>query len=267
MNLRKVVFVALVATGAIAPLFAMRARGGEAQELVVFAAASLREVFEGVALKFEKQHPNSKIRFNFAGSQDLRVQIEQGAKVDVFASADWKQMNGRATQGTFVKPTIFARNLPVVVVPKNNPAQVRSFADLPKVKHLVVGASEVPIGAYTDAIFASAEKLYGKAFREQLLARVRSRELNVRQVLTKVALGEADAGIVYRTDALTMPDKVQSIEIPGEINIVAEYPIAVLSAAPHPDLARAFVKLVLSKEGQKTLAAAGFSRAEPQGAK
>jgi molybdate transport system substrate-binding protein len=96
---------------------------------------------------------------------------------------------------------------------------------------------------------------------------VSSRELNVRQVLTKVALGEADAGIVYRTDALTMPNQVQIIGIPNEINVVTEYPIAVLSAAPHPDLARAFVKLVLSQVGQRTLAAAGFSKVEPQGAK
>jgi molybdate transport system substrate-binding protein len=267
MNRRKFILVTLVAACSSISLLAMRARGGEAQEVVVFAAASLREVFEGAAPIFEKHHPNSKVRFNFAGSQDLRVQIEQGAKVDVFASADWKHMKLLGSKGMVIGPVVFARNLPVVVVPKNNPAQVRSFADLPKVTHLVVGAAEVPIGAYTEAIFAAAEKLYGKAFHEQILARVRSRELNVRQVLTKVALGEADAGIVYRTDALTMPDRVQIIEIPGQINVVAEYPIAVLKLAPHFDLARAFVKLVLSKEGQKTLAEAGFNQVEKQGTK
>jgi molybdate transport system substrate-binding protein len=264
MNRRKVALVALVAAGAIVPTSAIRARGVEARELVVFAAASLREVFQSVALEFERQHPNSKVRFNFAGSQDLRVQIEQGAKVDVFASADWKHMKLLADRGMVVDPVVFARNLPVVVVPKNNPAQVRSFADLPKVTHLVVGAAEVPIGAYTEAIFSAAEKLYGKAFHEQILERVSSRELNVRQVLTKVALGEGDAGIVYRTDALTMPDKVQVIEIPSQINIVAEYPIAVLSAPPHPDLARSFVRLVLSKDGQRTFLAAGFNQVEKQ---
>jgi molybdate transport system substrate-binding protein len=130
-----------------------------------------------------------------------------------------------------------------------------------------MGAAEVPIGAYTDSIFAAAERLYGKAFYQQVIARIRSRELNVRQVLTKVALGEADAGVVYKTDALTMPDKVQMIEIPDQINVVAEYPIAVLQAAPHPDLARAFVKLVLSREGQTALAAAGFGKGVPQGTK
>jgi molybdate transport system substrate-binding protein len=251
----------------MAPFLALRASGGEKQELVVFAAASLREVFEKVALTFEKQHPNAKVRFNFAGSQDLRVQIEQGAKVDVFASADWKHMKLLASKDTVVEPAVFARNLPVVVVPKNNPAKLRTFADLPKAKHLVVGATEVPIGAYTDAIFAAAEKVYGKAFHEQVLAQIRSRELSVRQVLTKVVLGEGDAGIVYRTDALTVPDKVQIIDIPKAINIVAEYPIAVLKAAPASELARAFVKLVLSKQGQDTLAAAGFNKVDSQGLK
>ena len=96
---------------------------------------------------------------------------------------------------------------------------------------------------------------------------MRSRELNVRQVLTKVALGEGDAGIVYRTDALTMPDKVQVIEIPSALNVVAEYPIAALKAAPRPDLARELVKLVLSKEGEKVLSAAGFNAAEAQAKK
>jgi molybdate transport system substrate-binding protein len=181
------------------------------------------------------------------------VQIEQGAKVDVFASADWKHMKTLATQGLVAEPTVFARNLPVVVVPKNNPAKVTTFADLAKVKHLVVGAPEVPIGAYTENIFAAAEKLQGKAFAEKVRANVRSRELNVRQVLTKVAMGEGDAGIVYKTDALTMPDKVEIIEIPASINVVAEYPIAALKAAPHADLARDFVKLVLSKEGVRVL--------------
>ncbi|MGB8296737.1 MAG: molybdate ABC transporter substrate-binding protein [Polyangia bacterium] len=262
MNRRKFALVALVAAGSMVPFFAVRARESEPREVVVFAAASLREVFQSFAPMFEKQHPNTKVRFNFAGSQDLRVQIEQGAKVDVFASADWQHMKLLATQNLVSEPAIFARNLPVLVVPNSNPAQVRSFADLPHVTHLVVGAPEVPIGAYTETIFAAAGKLYGQVFHQQVLARVRSRELNVRQVLTKVALGEADAGIVYKTDALTMPDKVRIIEIPAAINLLAEYPIAVLSAAPHSDLARAFVKLVLSKEGQKTLAAAGFSKVE-----
>jgi molybdate transport system substrate-binding protein len=263
---RKLVLAFLAAT-ALAHLSSLPARAAEPREVVVFAAASLREVFQSLAQTFEKQHPNCKVRFNFAGSQDLRVQIDQGAKVDVFASAEWKHMKLLATQDMVADPTIFARNLPVIVVPKNNPSNIRDFADLHKAMHLVVGAPEVPIGAYTEAIFAAAEKSYGKAFQERILARVRSRELNVRQVLSKVAMGEADAGIVYWTDALTMPDKIQIVEIPAAINVVADYPIAILKAAPHPELARDFVKLVLSKDGQRTLAAAGFTQGEQQGLK
>jgi molybdate transport system substrate-binding protein len=267
MNRRAFVRMSLALASVASSFLAARAQAAEPQELTVFAAASLREVFQTIALTFEKQHPNLKVRFNFAGSQDLRVQIEQGAKVDVFASADWKHMKTLATQGLVVEPTVFARNLPVIVVPKNNPAKVATFADLAKVKQLVVGAPEVPIGAYTENIFTAAEKVQGKAFAEKVRANVRSRELNVRQVLTKVAMGEGDAGIVYKTDALTMPDKVEIIEIPASINVVAEYPIAVLKAAPKADLARDFVKLVLSKEGQKSLNAAGFGAAEAQAKK
>ncbi|HEX7509353.1 MAG TPA: molybdate ABC transporter substrate-binding protein [Polyangia bacterium] len=267
MNRRAYLRVSLVLASLASPLFAAQARAAEAQELTVFAATSLREVFQSIALAFENQHPNLKVRFNFAGSQDLRVQIEQGAKVDVFASADWKHMKTLATQGLVAEPTVFARNLPVVVVPKNNPAKVKTFADLAKVTHLVVGAPEVPIGAYAENVFNAAEKLQGKVFAEKVRANVRSRELNVRQVLTKVAMGEGDAGIVYKTDALTMPDKVEIIEIPASINVVAEYPIAALKAALHATLARDFVKLVLSKEGAKVLGAAGFATDEAQAKK
>ena len=263
MNRRWFAGITLAACLAIQVL-AARARAVEEQELVVFAATSLREVCQSLALTFEKQRLNLKVRFNFAGSQDLRVQIEHGAKVDVFASADWKNMKTLAGQGLVAEPSVFARNRPVVIVPKNNPAKVTSFADLAKATHLVVGAPEVPIGAYTETIFAAAEKLNGKAFVEKVRANVRSRELNVRQVLTKIAMGEGDAGIVYKTDAMTMPDKVQIIEIPSTLYVVAQYPIAALRAAPHADLARDFVKLVLSKEGEKVLTAAGFSTAEAE---
>lgn len=243
------------------------AQATERQELVVFAAASLREVCQGFALAFEKQHPNLEVRFNFAGSQELRVQIEHGARPDVFASADWKNMKPLVAQGLVSEPAVFARNLPVVVLPKSNPAKVRSFAELPKATHLLLGAAEAPIGAYTDAILAAAEKRYGKAFGEAVRANVRSRELNVRQVLTKVVMGEADAGIVYQTDALTMPDRVQVVEIPSTINVVAEYPVAALDAAPTGALARDFVKLVMSKEGERVLTAAGFGTAGKQARK
>jgi len=262
--MRRLFFVVALATGLAATLclgLLPRARAAEPKELAVFAAASLREVFQKVADDFEKKHANVKVRLNFAGSQELRVQIEHGARADVFASADTKHLQALQKQNLVAGSKIFARNEPVVIVPVNYPGRLARFADLPKAERIVVGVPEVPIGAYTETLLANSEKPYGKKFREGVVAHIRSRELNVRQVLTKVALGEADAGIVYKTDALSAKDKVTVIEIPDGINVIAEYPIAVLSAAPQPGLARDWIAAVLGEEGQRVLRAAGFRQA------
>jgi len=233
--------------------FAATSRADEPREVTVFAAASLREAFEDLAKTFEAKS-GVKVRVNLAGSQELRTQIENGARADVFASADQKHMAALVQASLVASPRVFARNTPVIIVPKGNPAKVGSFQDLPKAKKLVIGVPEVPIGAYTLQILDKA----GADFKTKVLANVASRELNVRQVLAKVSLGEADAGIVYRTDALASKDKVEIIEIPAKVNVIAEYPVAVLSKAPQAAAARAFVDLLLSADGQKRLAAAGF---------
>jgi molybdate transport system substrate-binding protein len=198
------------------------------------------------------------VRLNLAGSQELRTQIEQGARADVFASADLKHMETLEKAGLVEKPAVFARNEPVIVVPRGNPAGIHALLDLPKTRRLVVGAPEVPIGGYTVRIFDAAATKHGADLRAKLEASVVSRELNVRQVLAKVTLGEADAGIVYRTDAQSAKDKVEVIAIPADLNVIAEYPLAVVKASPQPALARAWVDLVLSAGGQRQLAAAGF---------
>jgi len=256
---RRLVVVAAFTTGLACAIGSpLSARAAEPKEVVVFAAASLREVFQSIADNFERTHAGVKVRINFAGSQELRVQIEHGAKADVFASADSKHMQAVQKQDLAAGSRIFARNEPVVIVPANNPAKLARFADLPKAERIVVGVPEVPIGAYTETILANTEKPYGAQFRASVVAHIRSRELNVRQVLTKVALGEADAGIVYKTDAISAKDKVATIEIPDGINVIADYPIAVLAGAPQPDLAKAWVAAVLGSEGQQTLRRAGF---------
>jgi molybdate transport system substrate-binding protein len=211
-----------------------QARPADDKELVVFAAASLREVFESLAVTYEKRHKGVKVRFSFAGSQELRTQIDHGAQTDVFASADEKQMSILQNLGLVRSPAVFTKNEPVVVVPVANPAGLATFADLPKAGRLVVGAPEVPIGAYTESILAESERVLGKEFRTQVLAHIRSRELNVRQVLTKVVLGEGDAGIVYRSDALTAKGRVAVLAIPEGINVIASYPIAVRTGSTHP---------------------------------
>jgi molybdate transport system substrate-binding protein len=256
--MKKLVIVALAVFAAAAIVraefgTAVTARADDAHEITVFAAASLREAFEDLEKTFEaKSH--FKVRLNFAGSQELRTQIEHGAAVDVFASADQKHMDALVTAKLAAAPKTFARNMPVIIVPKGNPGKVRSFEELPSAKKIVIGVAEVPIGNYTLQILDKA----GAAFKEKVIANVASRELNVRQVLAKVGLGEADAGVVYRTDAMASKDKVEVIEIPAKFNVVAEYPVAVLTKAPQAAAARAFVDLLLSSDGQKRLVAAGF---------
>jgi molybdate transport system substrate-binding protein len=246
--MKRFVVAALVISG-----FFASARAEESKELTVFAAASLREVFEDLGKTLEKKS-GIKVHLNLAGSHELRTQIENGARADVFASADQKHMAALVEAKLAAEPRVFARNTPVVIVPRGNPAKVGSFEQLTKAKKIVIGVPEVPIGTYTLKMLEKA----GAEFKEKVLANVASRELNVRQVLAKVTLGEADAGIVYRTDAMAGKDKVEIIDIPDKVNVVAEYPVAVLARAPHAAAAKAFVDLLLSGDGQKRLAAAGF---------
>ncbi len=254
-----IAILSLVAFAALgAPRTAVGADPAKPREVVVFAAASLKETFEAIAKEFEAAHPGSHVALQLAGSQELRTQIENGAKADVFASADLRHMTALQDAGLVSKPTIFARNEPVVITPKANPAGLARFEDLPKAKKLIVGVDEVPIGRYTKQVIANAGKDLGEAFVKGVEANVASRELNVRQILAKVSLGEGDAGFVYKTDAATVRDKVQVIDIPQRWNVIAEYPIAVTAQAPDPDLAKAWVEMVMSPHGQQILSAAGF---------
>jgi molybdate transport system substrate-binding protein len=228
------------------------------EALVVFAAASLRDAFGNLKTGFSKTHPNLELTFNFAGTQDLRVQLEHGAAVDVLASADLENMNELESASRVKKPAIFARNEPVIVVAPEQASKVTGLGDLPQLDKLVIGLPEVPIGRYTGQILSNANKALGADFSSKVEKKIASRELDVRQVLAKVTLGEADAGIVYRTDANSAKDKVAVVTIPADVNVVAEYPIAVVAAAPHPALAEEWLKFVLSPAGQELLAQAGF---------
>ena len=227
-------------------------------KVVVFAAASLREAFTSLSEEFKRAHAGVEVTFNFAGSQELRTQIDHGAAVDVFAAADTAQM-GELVRGSRVAPAVvFARNEPVIVVARESATTIRSLDDLARASRLVVGAAEVPIGRYTLQILDRASTTRGADFRARVEANVVSRELNVRQVLAKVSLGEAQAGIVYRTDVRAPNDGVSIVSIPADANVVADYPIAIVTGAAHPTLARAWVDLVLSNEGQRAMKDAGF---------
>lgn len=224
--------------------------GGEDQPtLRVYAAASLRSVFEGLGAEFEEAHDVS-VAFNFSGSSDLAIQIEHGADADVFASADEVTMD-RLVAADLVahEPERFATNTLTVVVPPGNPADVASVADLAKAEvRLVVCAPQVPCGAAADRLAEAA----GVAWTP------RSEEQSVTDVLNKVITGEADAGLVYVTDALVAGDQAQVLPLDEAAASRNHYPIAALASADDSDLATAFRDYVLSAAGRTALREAGF---------
>jgi molybdate transport system substrate-binding protein len=233
-----------------------------ARTLTVFAAASLTQAFGDIGKAFEAINPRVSVTFNFAGSQTLQAQIEAGAPVDVFASASGTNMDAVVTGGYVDKtaPQVFLTNKLVVILPPNNPANVQTLADLGKARlKLDLAADTVPAGKYARQILnnMSEDPTYGTDFGSKVLANVISNETDIRQVVGKVQLGEADAGIVYVSD-LSVAPTLGAIEIPDSVNVVAKYSIAPLIKAPNPDLAAQFVAYVLSTDGQATLKQWGF---------
>lgn len=234
--------------------------GSGTTTLTVLAAASLNRVFPKIAAEFTKAHSDARVRFSFAGTDALVVQIEQGSPGDVFAGASAKYGEQLFKQGLVEAPQTFATNRLVLVVPPSNPAGIASSKDLsrPGIK-LVVGAETVPVGNYTRKVLANLDDLYGASYSKKVLANVVSNEDNVEGVLTKVRLGEADAGFVYVTDTKAVGDAVRALQLPAQAQAIATYPIAVVRQRPHRDLARRFESFVLGRVGQRLLAAAGFS--------
>ncbi len=237
--------------------------------LKVFAASSLQDVFTKMATAFEAANPGVKVAINFAGSQQLVQQLAQSASADVFASANPAQMTAAIKAGRVVSGTAkdFARNRLVVVMPKDNPGKLQTLQDLgkPGLK-LVLATKEVPVGQYSMDYLTKTlnEAGFGTAYRDAVLKNVVSYEESARAVLSKVSLGEADAGIIYLTDiASDLKDKVISIEIPDALNTVAVYPIAPIKDAEQPDHAAKFLEFVLSKAGQKMLSDYGFATVTP----
>ena len=224
--------------------------GAATGTVTVFAAASLSAAFQAEASAFEKSHPGGKVELNFAGSSMLVRQIQQGASADVFASADEENMRKLAGSGEVAGAAwLFARNQLQISVPAGNPAHVTGLADLAK-PGLVVAlcGPTVPCGRYAAEAFLKAGVAVPAA----------SQELDVKAVVTKVGMGEVDAGVVYTTDVRAAGAKVEGVDIPQSENVVARYPIAALKRAPNPEGAKAFVDFVLSPQGQQLLAAFGF---------
>ncbi len=239
------------------------------QVLTVFAAASLGDAYRALGADFETGHPGAKVQFNFAGSQQLVLQLTQGARADLLASADERWMQVAVDSGLIAgTPELFARNRLIVIVPRGNPAGVARLQDLARsgVK-VVLAADVVPVGRYSRQVLTklSAAPGFGAQFGARVLANTVSYEDNVKGIVAKVQLGEADAGIVYRSDATgPIAGQLQVIEIPESANVIATYPIAVLARSASAGLARNFLALVLSPAGQATLARFGFDPAAPR---
>ena len=213
-------------------------------QLTIYAAASLTDVFPAIA---------PKQKYSFAGSNALATQIRQGAPADVFASANMTLPAGLFQDGLCSKPVVFTRNRLVIVVPRNNPANIQNIYNLTKsgVK-IDIAAKGVPVGTYTLQILKNMN------LTNAVLNNVVSQETDVREVLSKVALGEADAGFVYSTDAKTVTKQVRVIKIPAWAQPKVQYGICVVSSSSHKSAAKAFIKKVLSNAGQKKLHRFGF---------
>ena len=242
----------------VIPLFQGCAPSDTSQTLHVFAASSLAESFADMEHAFEAAHPGTDVVFAFAGSQVLRLQIEQGAPADVFASADPAHMQALVEQDRIRDERIFAHNQLILIVPPENPARIESFRDLPRASRLVIGTAGVPVGSYARQALRRAEAAGAGGFAASVLARVASEESNVRLVRAKVELGEADAAIVYRSDTVAA-ERVRAIEIPADLNVSADYSIGVVEDTANRDLADAWLAFVLSGEGRQLLARHGFA--------
>ena len=225
------------------------------QTINVFAAASLKEAFTTIATSFEKSHDGIRVNLNFGGSQMLAAQINGGAPADVFASADQRNLS----QVKYIADSrrIFAQNRLQIIL-RSDLQGILSPRDLRQAGTIVIADEAVPVGNYTNQFLTKASKKFGASWIAEVKSRIASKEQDVKAVLAKVKLGEADAGIVYVSDAMTAHNSIRSITIPDELNVRAEYPAAVPSESPNPRGGSEFIGFLLTMESQTTLGNCGF---------
>ena len=242
-----VALLAALALVATACGVASDATAGQPRELSVFAAASLTDAFTQLGSDFTAAHPDVRVSFNFAGSNDLVTQLQQGAPADVLATADEASMEN--ADGLTGRPQSFATNKLVIATAPGDPERIAGLADLARADiKVVLAAPEVPAGKYAAAVLGEAGVTVEPV----------SLEVSVKGVVTKVSLGEADAGIVYVTDVSAAKGAIDGVTIPDDQNVIASYPVATLNDSQSPDDAKAFMDFVLSDDGRKVLADYGF---------
>ena len=255
-------FVRLLLAINLFVMVALGIEGQSAQSLTIYAASSLTDAFEQLGDAFSQHYPQAEIAINFASSSTLAAQLVAGAPADIFASAAETQMVKVIDSGRMAAEAVkvFARNQLVLILPADNPADIHSPRDLANEKvWLVLAVEGTPIRAYTDAMLDALNQQYGADFSQRVMGNLVSEESNVRQVVARVALGEADAGIVYQTDAAgEIGNALITIPIDPAFNQIASYPIAALADSPDTAFAEMFIAFVLSDEGQMILRAYGF---------
>jgi molybdate transport system substrate-binding protein len=225
--------------------------------LRVYAASSLNEAFHDLEREFELAHPNIDVSLVFAGSQILRLQIQEGAHAHVYASANAQHVQALADSGRLTKSTVFAHNKIALIVPKDNPAQIDSLSALSSARRFVLGTQDVPVGRYARQVLKQAGSHFGTDFENNVLSNIASEESNARLVRAKVEMGEADAALVYRTDALTS-DRVRVVSIPDDLNLRADYFIGLVGAPKDASAGHAWINFLGSEKGKTILIRHGF---------
>jgi len=230
--------------------------GEQGGALTILAASSLIDAFGELGKTFERQNEGVRVKQSFESSSTLLTQIQQGAPADVFASAATEEMNKAVKDGLVAgKPEVFVKNREIIMVPKDNPADINEFRNVANsgVK-LALAQKDVPAADYALEILDKANAQYGDDFEKDVLSNVVSREADVRASVNRVVVGDADATFGYASDyTVDIRDKVKIVPIPPDLNIIATYPIAALKDAKDPELAKKWVELVTSKEGQRVL--------------
>jgi molybdate transport system substrate-binding protein len=252
------IFFALLLSAVVITFSSGYSRAQDKRTLTIFAASSLTDAFKELEAVFEKANPGVDVLFSFGSSSTLATQLKEGAPADIFASANNSQMDVAVTAKRITgTPRTFVKNRLVLAVPADNPAKIASLKDLanPGIK-LVLAGPKVPVREYTNTMLNKLVKVdgYGEEYKAAVLKNVVSEEDNVRQVSAKVSLGEADAGIIYRSDITPdISSKVIMLTIPDEVNTIATYPIATISDSANPEIGSAFIGFVLSDASQDIL--------------